>query len=112
MVSPIPASRSRGALSEQDMLVKRIDADMKDAARAKDARRLGTLRMLKSQMKYREIEKANPLDDADVVGVIGSMIKQRKDSAAQFTKGNRPELAANENAEMLLSGGQLPPPLH
>jgi len=38
-------------------------------------------------MKYREIEKANPLDDADVVGVIGSMIKQRKDSAAQFAKG-------------------------
>jgi len=54
------------------MLAERIDADMKDAARAKDARRLGTLRLLKSQMKYREIEKAKPLDDADVVGVIGS----------------------------------------
>ena len=93
---------------EQDMLVERIDADMKDAARAKDARRLGTLRMLKSQMKYREIEKANPLDDADVVGVIGSMIKQRKDSAAQFTKGNRPELAANENAEIVILESYLP----
>src|SRR6267154_2606266 len=100
MVSP--------SLIEQDMLAERIDADMKDAARAKDARRLGTLRMLKSQMKYREIEKANPLDDADVVGVIGSMIKQRKDSAAQFTKGNRPELAANENAEIAILEGYLP----
>jgi len=90
------------------MLAERIDADMKDAARAKDARRLGTLRMLKSQMKYREIEKAKPLDDADVVGVIGSMIKQRKDSAAQYTAGKRPELAANENAEIGILEAYLP----
>ena len=90
------------------MLAERIDADMKDAARAKDARRLGTLRLLKSQMKYREIEKAKPLDDADVVGVIGSMIKQRKDSAAQYTAGNRPELAANENAEIVILEAFLP----
>ena len=90
------------------MLAERIDADMKDAARAKDARRLGTLRLLKSQMKYREIEKAKPLDDADVVGVIGSMIKQRKDSAAQYTAGNRPELAANENAEIVILEAYLP----
>ena len=69
------------------MLADRIDADMKTAARAKDARRLGTLRMLKSQMKYREIEKGQPLEDGDVVGVIGSMIKQRKDSAAQYIAG-------------------------
>src|SRR5882724_5123677 len=88
------------------MLAERIDADMKDAARAKDARRLGTLRMLKSQMKYREIEKANPLDDADVVGVIGSMIKQRKDSAAQFAKGNRPELAALVQESVAGSGAK------
>jgi uncharacterized protein len=90
------------------MLAERIDADMKDAARAKDARRLGTLRMLKSQMKYREIEKAKPLDDADVVGVIGSMIKQRKDSVVQYTAGKRPELAANENAEIAILEAYLP----
>jgi uncharacterized protein YqeY len=90
------------------MLVERIDADMKEAAKAKDARRLGTLRMLKSQMKYREIEKANALDDADVVGVIGSMIKQRKDSATQYTAGGRPELASNENAEIAILEGYLP----
>ena len=65
------------------MLADQIDADMKNAARAKDARRLGTIRMLKSQMKYREIEKGQALEDADVIAVIGSMIKQRKDSAAQ-----------------------------
>jgi len=90
------------------MLVERIDSDMKDAARAKDARRLGTLRMLKSQMKYREIEKSKPLDDADVVSVIGSMIKQRKDSAAQYLAGNRPDLTANENAEIVILEAYLP----
>ena len=90
------------------MLADRIDADMKTAARAKDARRLGTLRMLKSQMKYREIEKGQPLEDGDVVGVIGSMIKQRKDSAAQYTAGGRPELAENENAEITILEGYLP----
>ena len=90
------------------MLADRIDADMKSAARAKDARRLGTLRMLKSQMKYREIEKGQPLEDGDVVGVIGSMIKQRKDSAAQYTAGGRPELAENENPEIAILEGYLP----
>jgi len=90
------------------MLAERIDADMKAAARAKEAHRLGTLRMLKSQMKYREIEKAKPLDDADVVAVIGSMIKQRKDSAAQYTAGGRPELARNENAEIAILEAYLP----
>jgi uncharacterized protein YqeY len=90
------------------MLAERIDADMKDAARAKDARRLGTLRLLKSQMKYREIEKGSGLDDADVIGVIGSMIKQRKDSASQFTAGGRPELAQNENAEITVLEAYLP----
>jgi len=90
------------------MLADRIDSDMKTAARAKDARRLGTLRMLKSQMKYREIEKGQPLEDGDVVGVIGSMIKQRKDSAAQYSAGGRPELAENENAEITILEGYLP----
>ena len=90
------------------MLADRIDADMKTAARAKDARRLNTLRMLKSQMKYREIEKGQPLEDGDVVGVIGSMIKQRKDSAAQYRAGGRPELAENENAEITILEGYLP----
>src|SRR5437588_11505896 len=90
------------------MLADQIDADMKNAARAKDARRLGTIRMLKSQMKYREIEKGQALEDADVIAVIGSMIKQRRDSAAQYTAGGRPELAANENAEIAILEAFLP----
>ena len=90
------------------MLAERIDQEMKDAARAKDARRLNTLRMLKSQMKYREIEKGKPLEDADVLAVAASMIKQRKDSASQYAAGGRPDLAANENAEIAILEGFLP----
>ena len=90
------------------MLIERIDADMKSFAKAKDARRLNTLRTLKSQMKYREIEKGKPLEDADVVAVIGSMIKQRKDSAAQYVAGGRPELAETENAEIAILETYLP----
>ena len=90
------------------MLVDRIDQDMKAAARAKEARRLNTIRMLKSQMKYREIEKGSALDEGDVLAVIGSMIKQRKDSAAQYTAGRRPELAENENAEIAILEAYLP----
>jgi hypothetical protein len=81
---------------------------MKSAARAKEARRLNTIRTLKSQMKYREIEKAKPLEDADVIAVIGSMIKQRKDSATQYAAGGRPELAENENAEIAILEAYLP----
>jgi len=95
-------------LIENEMLADQIDADMKNAARAKDARRLGTIRMLKSQMKYREIEKGQALEDADVIAVIGSMIKQRKDSAAQYSAGGRPELAENENAEIAILEAYLP----
>jgi uncharacterized protein YqeY len=90
------------------MLIERIDADMKAAARAREARRLNTIRALKSQMKYREIEKGKALEDADVVAVIGSMIKQRKDSASQYTAGGRPELAENENAEIAVLEAYLP----
>ena len=90
------------------MLAERIDKEMKDAARAKEAQRLNTLRMLKSAMKYREIETGKSLEDADVVGVVGTLIKQRRDSAAQYTAGGRPELAANENAEIAILEAFLP----
>jgi len=90
------------------MLAERIDKEMKDAARAREAQRLNTLRMLKSAMKYREIETGKSLEDADVVGVVGTLIKQRRDSAAQYTAGGRPELAANENAEIAILEAFLP----
>ncbi len=90
------------------MLSERIDTELKQAAKAQEKRRLGTLRMLKSAMKYREIETGKPLEDAEVVGVVGTLIKQRRDSAAQFTAGGRPELAENENEEIKILEAFLP----
>ncbi|SRR5216684_924210 len=90
------------------MLSERIDSEMKTAARAQDKRRLGTLRLLKSAMKYREIETGKALEDADVIQVVGTLIKQRKDSAAQYTAGGRPELAKNENEEIAILETFLP----
>ena len=90
------------------MLAGRIDNEMKDAARAQQKLRLGTLRMLKSAMKYREIETGKPLEDAEVVGVVATLIKQRRDSAAQYTAGGRPELANTENEEIKILEAFLP----
>jgi uncharacterized protein YqeY len=90
------------------LLIERIDAEMKDAARAQDKRKLGTIRLLKSTLKYREIEKGAAIDDNDVIAAIGSMIKQRRDSIAQYTAGNRPELAANEQGEITVLETYLP----
>src|SRR5438105_6695646 len=92
----------------ESMLHERIDQDLKNAARAQDKRRLGTLRLLKSAIKYREIETGKVLEDPEVVAVVGTLIKQRKDSAAQYTAGGRPELADNENAEIAILEAFLP----
>lgn len=90
------------------MLAERIDQEMKTAAKAQEKKRLGTLRMLKSAMKYREIETGKPLEDADVVGVVGTLIKQRRDSASQYAAGGRPELAEQENEEIRILEAFLP----
>jgi len=90
------------------LLRERIDQEMKDAARAQQKLRLNTLRMLKSAMKYREIETGKPLEDAEVVGVAQTLIKQRKDSAAQYLAGGRPELAQHENDEIVILEAFLP----
>jgi uncharacterized protein YqeY len=89
-------------------LSERIDAEMKDAARAQDKLRLGTLRMFKSALKYREIETGKALGDEEVVSVAQTLIKQRRDSASQYRAGGRPELAANEEAEIGILEAFLP----
>ena len=92
-------------------LNERIDADLKDAMRAKDATRLGVLRMLKSALKYAAIEKAGPdtpMSDADAVNVIRKQVKQRQDSIESFEKGGRPELAAKERNELAVLNTYLP----
>ena len=90
------------------MLQAKIDQDLKDAARAQDKLRLGALRLLKSAVKYREIETGATLDDAALVAVVQTLVKQRKDSAGQYAAANRPELAAHENAEIVVLEGYLP----
>ncbi len=92
-------------------LQQRIDADLKDAMRAKDAVRLGVLRMLKSAMKYGAIEKSGAegeLDDAEAVQVIRKQVKQRQDSIESFEKGGRPELASKEKEELAILSAYLP----
>jgi uncharacterized protein YqeY len=92
-------------------LQERIDSDLKDAMRAKDAARLGVLRMLKSALKYSAIEKsgaAAQLDDAEAAQVIRKQVKQRQDSIESFEKGGRSELAAKEKDELALLQAYLP----
>jgi uncharacterized protein YqeY len=92
-------------------LSQRIDSDLKEAMRAKDAAKLGVLRMLKSAMKYGAIEKSGAdaeLSDADAVQVIRKQAKQRQDSIDSFEKGGRPELVAKEKAELVILNSYLP----
>jgi uncharacterized protein len=89
-------------------VVKQVDQDMIAAMKARDAERLVTIRMMKSAFKNKEIEKREPLTDAEAYQVLTTMIKQRRDSIEQFTKGNRPELAAKEATEIALIEEYMP----
>jgi uncharacterized protein len=89
-------------------VVKQVDQDMIAAMKAKDADRLLTVRMMKSAFKNKEIEKREPITDTEAYQVLTTMIKQRRDSIEQFTKGNRPELAANEAAQIALIEEYMP----
>ncbi|HZE13477.1 MAG TPA: GatB/YqeY domain-containing protein [Chthoniobacterales bacterium] len=90
-------------------LPEQIDADLKDAMRARNAEKLAVLRGLKSALKYAAIEKSDEaLDDAAAVQVIRKQVKQRQDSIESFEKGGRPELAAKEKAELEILNGYLP----
>ena len=74
-------------------LVDQIQKDITTAMKAREEARLSTLRMVKTALKNREIEKMAPLDDKEAQQVLGTLIKQRKDSIEQFTKGGRQEMA-------------------
>ncbi len=89
-------------------LKEQLDAELKAAMRDKDALKLSVVRMLKSAVKYREIELMKPLDDAGVLAVIGSEIKRRRDSVDQYRAGNRQDLADKEEAEIRILQGYLP----
>lgn len=89
-------------------LKERITEDMKAAMRARDAERLGTIRLLTAAMKQKEVDERIDLDDAMVVGIVDKLIKQRKDSVEAFQKAARQDLADKEAAEIVVLQGYLP----
>jgi hypothetical protein len=89
-------------------LVETIGRDLTAAMKAQDAARTSVLRMAKAALKNREIEKKAPLDDAEAARVVQGLVKQREESAEQFRKGSRPELAAREEAEIQVLKAYLP----
>jgi len=86
----------------------KLSADIITAMKAKEADKLTTLRMVKSALKSREIDKREPLTDAEEQSILTTLLKQRRESVDQFTKGNRPELAAKEQAEIELIDAYMP----
>ena len=89
-------------------LKEQITEDMKTAMRAKDAERLGTIRLLLSACKQKEVDERIELDDAMVVAIVDKLIKQRKDSIEAFKKAERADLADKEAAEMKVLQAYLP----
>ena len=95
-------------------LQEKIDSDLKEAMRAKEAERLSVLRMVKSAMMNVAIEKhgaGGKLADSDAIAVLRKQVKQRQDSVAGFEKGGRPELAEKERREIGILSSYLPQPL-
>ena len=89
-------------------LKDRITEDMKAAMRARDAERLGAIRLLLAACKQREVDERNVLDDAAVVTLVDKLIKQRKDSITAFTQANRTDLVDKETAELKVLEAYLP----
>jgi hypothetical protein len=89
-------------------LKDQITEDMKNAMRAKDSERLGTIRLLTAAMKQKEVDERVVLDDTMVIAIVDKLIKQRKDSIEAFTKADRMDLADKESAEMKVLQAYLP----
>jgi uncharacterized protein YqeY len=87
---------------------EQIQKDMVDAMRSRDELRLSTLRMVKSAIKLKEVDKRAPLDDKETQQILSTLIKQRRDSIEQFTKGGRQELADKEAQEIKIIEHYLP----
>ncbi len=89
-------------------LKDKITEDMKTAMRAKDAERLGTIRLLLSAIKQKEVDERVVVDDVAVIAIVDKLIKQRKDSITAFTQANRMDLADKESAELPVLEAYLP----
>ena len=92
-------------------LTEKIRTDLTEAMKAQEKERLSTIRMLQSAMKNEQINAGHELSDEEAMSVIRKAVKQRQDSVEQYTKGNRPELAAKEQAEIEVLKAYLPPEL-
>lgn len=92
-------------------LIDDLKNAQKDAMRAKDKLRLGTIRMAMAAIKQKEIDEKVTLDDTDILAILTKMVKQRQDAASQFDNANRDDLAANERAEIVIIETFLPQPL-
>jgi hypothetical protein len=90
-------------------LLDEVTTAIADAMRKRDVVRLGALRMLKAALMNREVERGRALDDNEAAQVVGSLVKQRKDSIEQFTKGGRQDLVDKETAEIRVLETYLPP---
>ena len=89
-------------------LAEKIQKDLVNAMRAKDELRLSVLRGIKAAIKHREVEKIRALDETESIQILQTLVKQRKESIEQFTKGNRPELAEKETKELAIIESYLP----
>ncbi len=92
-------------------LADQVNTDIANAMRAKEPVRLSALRMLKTALTNKSIEKGRELDDTEGIQVIGTLIKQRRDSIEQFQKGGRQDLVDREAAEIKVLEEYLPPPV-
>jgi uncharacterized protein len=91
------------------LLRDKVNADMTAAMKAKDAPRLSALRMLKAAIMNKDVEKGHDLDDAEVLQVVSSLVKQRRDSIEQFSKAGRTDLVDKETGEIAVLEHYLPP---
>ena len=89
-------------------LKQQIQDDMKQAMRAKDQARLGTIRLLQAAIQRREVDERITLDDQQVLSVVEKLIKQSRDAIAQFTQGGRDDLVAKENSDIAVWQAYLP----
>jgi uncharacterized protein YqeY len=89
-------------------LMERIQKDLTAAMMSKDELRLSVLRMIKSALKYKEVEKVRPLEDAEALQVLQTLVKQRRESVEQFAKGGRRDLADKETKEIAILEAYLP----
>lgn len=90
-------------------LTERVNADIAAAMKARESARLSALRMMKAAIMNKEVEKGRTLEDADVVQVVTSLVKQRRDSIEQFSRAGRADLVDKETAEIAVLDTYLPP---